>query len=452
MPVPDSNVPHSIYLNSALRFQSVFSIQNSLSDPYRLGCCLDKLVVADKLDRLLKAEEHGRCQKELFIRARRTDRGELLLLAGVESDILHLGALADDHTLIYGLTGNNEHSAAVLAVINAVGGGLVGLACNKRAGESHGDLALIGCVAVENGVENTLAVGVGHKLGSVTEEATGGDEVFKAHSRADLMHLKELALSLTELFDDCAHILLGHVNGKALYGLALLAVDLLEEYARSRTADLIALAAHCLEKDRKMHLASARNKEFLGRVAVAYAEGNVLEELAVESVADLTRGNKLTLAACEGRIVDREGHFDGGLANLNKLERLGIGEICDSITDIDVACTREANDVAHLCLLDGNTAESVDLEERCDTHSLRLLVRMVVADRNVLVEPQSTALDAADTDPSDVIVIVDGRNEELKGLVGISLGCGDVLKDGLKEGLEVGSLLVRVSRSSARSA
>ena len=100
------------------------------------------------------------------------------------------------------------------------------------------------------------------------------------------------------------------------------AVNLTVENAGVGAGELIALTAHILDKDREVHLSSARNAEGIGSVTVLNTERNVTKELTIESCAKVTRGNELTLLACEGRVVDREGHLHGRLADLNELEGL----------------------------------------------------------------------------------------------------------------------------------
>lgn len=134
-----------------------------------------------------------------------------------------------------------------------------------------------------------------------------------------------------------------------------------------------------------MHLATSCHLEFLGGVSVRHAERHVLEKLAVESVAKLTGGNKLTLLAREGAGVDRKGHLKSRLADLDELKRLGGVKACDGVTDGDRLGAGEAHDVTHLCGLHGHAHETVDLEERHDLGALGRLPRMVVANIYVLI-------------------------------------------------------------------
>ncbi len=91
-----------------------------------------------------------------------------------------------------------------------------------------------------------------------------------------LVHLEKLTLAYTELFDDRTDVFVGNVDGDALHRLTANAVYLLVEYLRVGAAYLVALTAHGLDEDGKVHLASSGNLEAVGGVTVGHAEGNVL--------------------------------------------------------------------------------------------------------------------------------------------------------------------------------
>ena len=67
---------------------------------------------------------------------------------------------------------------------------------------------------------------------------------------------------------------------------------------------------------------------------------------------------------------------------------------------------------------------------------------MVVADRDLLILTDRAALNSADADPADIFVIVDGGDEHLQRLLGITLRRGDIVDDGIKERIEIHTRLV----------
>ena len=68
---------------------------------------------------------------------------------------------------------------------------------------------------------------------------------------------------------------------------------------------------------------------------------------------------------------------------------------------------------------------------------------MVVANRDFLILPQGTPLNAADGNPAHKLVIVDGAHQHLERLVHIGLRCRDILENRLKERREVGARHLR---------
>ncbi|CAN4037656.1 Maff2 family, partial [Dysosmobacter welbionis] len=71
-------------------------------------------------------------------------------------------------------------------------------------------------------------------------------------------HLHQIRLAGTQLLDDRAHTVAGHVHHQPLNGLALDAVDLLVQHAGGGNLELIPLPAHGLNEDGEGHLAPAR--------------------------------------------------------------------------------------------------------------------------------------------------------------------------------------------------
>ena len=263
-------------------------VENDLTESDRLRSNLDELLVGDELNSLLEGKLNGCDESKLLVRAGGTDSGEVLFLTYVDLDVVRFGILADDHTLIYGSRRADEERSAILSLIETVGGGDTLLAGNEGGGESGLDLASEGLISCEDGGDKTLAAGIGKKLATVTEQASGGNVVEELLSCAVELHIDESTLSRAKLFHYGADVLLGNVNDNVLDRLTSDTVDLLVEDSGVRAAELVSLTAHILDKDRKMHLSSARNAEGVGGVTVLNAERNVLKKLSIESGAKVT--------------------------------------------------------------------------------------------------------------------------------------------------------------------
>ncbi len=79
--------------------------------------------------------------------------------------------LADDHALVDLDAVGDEEDAAVLQAVERVGGGGALAVGDEGAGGALRDLALVGDVAVGDGVHDDGAAGLGEHLGAETDEA-----------------------------------------------------------------------------------------------------------------------------------------------------------------------------------------------------------------------------------------------------------------------------------------
>ena len=108
------------------------------------------------------------------------------------------------------------------------------------------------------------------------------------------------------------------------------------------------------------------------------AERNVLERFAEETVAQLARGDELTLTSGVGRVVDGERHLHRGGADLDERERLDALGRADRIADRDVTDAGQANDVARGGLGDGVLAKALKFVHGDGLGLLRCGVGVVV--------------------------------------------------------------------------
>ena len=281
-------------------------------------------------------------------------------------------------------------------------------------------------------------MGIGQELAAVAEETAGGNQEFQTHPAAHGVHGHELALSLVDLVDDSAHGELGHVGHQPLHRLAHLAVDLLGQHTGGGHLELVALAAHGLDEDGQVHLAAARHVERVGAL-LGDPQGHVLQEFLFQTVAEVSRSDELALAAGKGGVVDGEGHFDGGLADLDEgqgLHRIGGA---DGAADGDIGNAGERHDLTGGGGLNGAAAQARVLVQG---HYLGLLLHIgvvVVTDHNFLVLADDAPLHAANGDTAHELIVIDGADQHLQGAVLVALGGIDILDDGVEQGLQIGA-------------
>ena len=375
----------------------------------------------------------------------------MLGAADVYRDILGLRAYADYHSAVDLCPRSDEHGAALLRVPDAVGHCLAGFKCNQGTGAAAGNIALVRFVALKNGSEDSLTLGVSEKLVPVAEQAAGRNQKFHLHAAAHRSHLQELALTLAQLLHDRAHVILRYIHNDAFHRLAELSVDLLVQHARRRNLKLIALAAHGLDQDGKAHLAASGDVETVGAVLhVGDAQRNVFQRFTHQTVADLAGGDELPFPARKRTVVDGEGHLEGRSTDLHKGQRLGKAFRTDGVADGDLGDAAHGDDVAGAGFGHGNTVEAVELIERYRLGLHRRFVRMVeVADLDLLVLFDDTALDAADCDAADIFIIIQAADQHLERGIQIHLRCWNILQNGFKQRLQIRSLhLGRIARGS----
>ena len=190
-----------------------------------------------------------------------------------------------------------------------------------------------------------------------------------------------------------------------------------------------------------MHLAAARDVEGVG-AHLGHVQRHVLQKFPLQTVAQVAGGDVFALAAGERGIVDGEGHLDRRVGDLDERQRLDGLEIAERAADGDVGNAGEGDDLARRGLLDGAAAEAGELIQRDDLFLLLDGRIVVVADDDLLVLVDRTALDAADAHPADELVVVDGGDEHLQRAVFVARGRIDIVDDRLKQRDKVGALLV----------
>ena len=145
--------------------------------------------------------------------------------------------------------------------------------------------------AVEDVVHQPGAAGLGQELGAEADQPARRHQVLEPDPAGRVVdHLLHPALADGERLGDDADVVLGDVDREALDRLVGLAVDLAGHDLRLAGGQLEALAAHHLQQDDELQLAAALDLPGVGPLGVADADRDVADQLLVEAVADLARG------------------------------------------------------------------------------------------------------------------------------------------------------------------
>ena len=119
-----------------------------------------------------------------------------------------------------------------------------------------------------------------------------------------------------------------------------------------------------------MEDAAAIDDEGVGVGAGLDAEGEVLLELAVEAVLDVTRGHVFAVLAEEWRIVDGEEHRHRGLVHRDRRKGFRILGIGDGVADLEAFDADHGADVAAAYFFDLALAEAVEDHQLLDLRFL----------------------------------------------------------------------------------
>ena len=169
-----------------------------------------------------------------------------------------------------------------------------------------------------------------------------------------------------EQLRDRAEVLLGYVDRDALDRLVELAVDLLGEHDRLADVELETLAAHLLDEDRQLQLATSLDLPGIGSIGRVDADADVADELLVEPVLHEAGGELRTLAAGERRRVDADRHRQRRLVDGDDGQRTGIVGIGQRLADVDVLDAGDGDEITLAGLVDRDPGEVLGEEQLGD--------------------------------------------------------------------------------------
>ena len=230
------------------------------------------------------------------------------------------------------------------------------------------------------------------------------------------------------------------VDGKKFVRFLLFAVHHLQEHAGTAHGELVPFAAHVFKKNREVQFTAAADfpHGFIRRGTQTH--GNVGLQFAFQTFTNLAARHELAFATRERRRVHHEVHREGGFIHLQHRERFRSGRIRNRRTDVEIFDTVHKNDVACLRGIHDLAIQPFELQNLID---LRCFGRIVgaVHDHDVLPRLQHTAVHAADTDLTDVAVVVQGADLQLQRGFGVVFTHGNVLDDRIKDRAHVADLL-----------
>ena len=110
--------------------------------------------------------------------------------------------MTNDHTGVYLFTGTDKESASLLGIVQTVGNSFSGFKGDQGALLAVLDVALIGAIAVKNGIHDPISLGIRHKFAAIADQSSGRNGKLETGIAAVCgSHITQLALALAQLFN-----------------------------------------------------------------------------------------------------------------------------------------------------------------------------------------------------------------------------------------------------------
>ena len=174
----------------------------------------------------------------------------------------------------------------------------------------------------------------------------------------------------------------------------------MEDDLWSGDLEFVAFAAHLLDEDGEVELASSGDLEAHAFAEWLDLEGDVGHDFAGESLGEVPGGDEGALTAREGRVVGDEVHGDGGRVDLGGGERDGVFGVGIGAADGDVVHAGDGDDVAADGVVAGDLLVDLEAEDLGDAGGLHGAVAH--DDGDFLVDVELSAGDFADAEASEI--------------------------------------------------
>src|ERR1700685_4351442 len=128
-------------------------------------------------------------------------------------------------------------------------------------------------ISIEERIHDDRPTRVSEQLAAQPNQTTAGHAKLNSHSPvAVVVHVDDLALARSQLLHHHAHKCFGNIHREMLYRFHQLAIDVLGDNLRLAHHELVALATHHFNGDRKLKFAAPEYFERVGRAHLLHAQ------------------------------------------------------------------------------------------------------------------------------------------------------------------------------------
>ena len=297
---------------------------------------------------------------------------------------------------------------------------------------------------------DAVASGLGQKLAAEAHQAPCRYIEYEPDAAlVFIYHVGEDGAAGAEIFHNGAHVFLGYVNGKLLDGLKQMSLLItLHDDLRTGYCKFIALAAHGFNKYGEVEFAPAADLEGIGGCGRLHAHCDIRFDFLEKPITDIAAGDVFALPACKGAGIYDKIHTDGGLVDMHKGQGFDGCGVADRLTDGYAGNTCKRDYIADADRLGFNSFQPLEPVKTGKPCFAMLLVICAAYDYAAVADGNA-ALNLSDAYPADVIIIINGGDEHLKRFVFITHGRGNMLDNGIEDGLHAVRKLIRLVTGNA---
>ena len=182
-----------------------------------------------------------------------------------------------------------------------------------------------------------------------------------------------------------------------------------------------------------MKFTTSGNFEALCRVSIFYTKADIGVQLTVQTVTKMTGGDVFTFLSGERAVIYHEVHGKSWFGNLLERNCFRVVTAAEGITDMDIFDTGDCYDRSDRCFFYFDLVQTIKLIKLADLNFFTFVKVVVVQKCQLLVYCNFSIFNFADTDTSNIFVVIDGTDQYLCVCVRITFRCRDIFQDGFKQ-------------------
>ncbi len=296
---------------------------------------------------------------------------------------------------------------------------------DQRAGAGRGDRTHPRFVADQAGAHHAVALGRGQEGVAQPDQPAGRDRELEADvAPAVVDHVEHARPAATDQIGHDADERFGGVDHEVLDRFALLAVDLFGDDLRARDLELVPLAPHRFDQDRKVQLAATGDGKDVRLLCRLDPQREIRLQLADRAARAIWREVEYFASRpAKGEVLTPKVSFSVGSSTSIASSASGAVGIGQGRADLGVGEPGDRDDVAGDGLVDLAPPKPIERRQRSDLLPCLRAVRSDV-DKSVAGLRIRAAVDPADRDPAAVRVVVERGDQQLTGASGSATGAG----------------------------